>query len=135
MMTVVPVGRIAPMAGNMPLRTFHSAADSAASVVNCSGVASGMDASCCAIASILIDSATAVAARVSTSSAAPSADNARSESGMPGLSCTERNEARSSSSTAATGVCLSRLTALQAVSSRSNRISALALCGCSSTVR
>ena len=40
MMTVVPVGRIAPMAGNMPLRTFHSAADSAASVVKRSGVAS-----------------------------------------------------------------------------------------------
>ena len=54
---------------------------------------------------------------------------------MAGLSCTERSDARSSSSTAATGALFSRVTALQAVSSWSNRISALALWACSSTVR
>ena len=53
---------------------------------------------------------------------------------MPGLSCTERSDARSISSTAATGVASSGVTAPQAVSRWSNRISALALCGGSSTV-
>ena len=69
-----------------------------------------------AIASILTASAAAVAARTSTSRAAPSAGSARSDSGMPGLSCTERSDARSSSSTAATGVLFRRVTALHAVS-------------------
>ncbi len=106
MITVVPVGRIAPMAGNMPLRTFHSAADSAASVVKRSGAARSSAASGAATASIFTDSAAGVSARISTSSAAPSPGSARSVAGMPGLSCTERSEARSSSSTAATGVVL-----------------------------
>ena len=135
MITVVPVGRIAPIAGNMPLRTFQSAADSPGSVVKRSGVASANEASAAAIASILTASAAALAARVSTSRAAPSAGRARSVAGMPGASSTERSDARSSSSTAATGVGFREVTAPHATSRWSNRISALALWACSSTVR
>ena len=118
----------------MPLRTFQSAAVSAGSVEKRSGAKRAKPSSSVAIASILTASAAAVAARVSTSRAAPSSGSARSPSGMPGLFSTECSDARSSSSTAATGVCFRRVTALHAVSSRSNRISALALWACSSTV-
>ena len=55
--------------------------------------------------------------------------------GMPGLSSTERRLARSISSTAATGVCFSRITASQASTTLGNRIRALALWAYSGTVR
>ena len=85
MITVVPVGRIAPTAGNMPLRTFQSAAASAGSVAKRSGVASANAPSSATMASILTASAAAVAARVSTSSAAPSAGQRAQRLGHAGL--------------------------------------------------
>ena len=54
---------------------------------------------------------------------------------MPGLCSTERNEARSINSTAATGWLFSTATASQAVLMSGKIISAVALWVCSSTVR
>ena len=116
MITVVPVRRMAPMAGKMPLRTFHSAVHSAASVVKRKGVTSSKACSAAVMAAIFRSNAAAVSARVSTSSAAPSAGSATSAAGMPGLACTARSEARSSSSTAATGVRFRLVTTPHAVS-------------------
>jgi len=65
----------------------------------------------------------------------PSGPTAASDAGSPGLPSTERSPARSASSTASTGSLLSTVTARQAVARSLNRISALALCGWSGTVR
>ena len=54
---------------------------------------------------------------------------------MPGLSCTDRIEARSMSSTAETGPPRRRWVAMAACSMSGKRTSALALWGCSTTVR
>ena len=88
-----------------------------------------MPASVASIGAICAASAAPSAARVSTSSAAPRGPTARIASGRPGLPSTERSAARSASSTAATGALFKRVTARQAVSRSSNRISALALFG------
>ena len=74
-------------------------------------------------------------ARVSINSAAASPGKAASSPGMPGLSSTERNAARSMISTASTGSDFRRATASQAVATSGKNTSALALCGCSGTVR
>ena len=135
MMTVVPVARIAPTVGNMPLRTFHSRAHSAGSVENATGSSVGIPASAACTDAICAASAAASGARVSTSSAAPSAPTRRIPAGSPGLSSTERSAARSANSTASTASLARRVTARHAVARSSNRISAVALCGCSGTVR
>ena len=54
---------------------------------------------------------------------------------MPGFSCTERMEARSMSSTADTGPPRRRWVAMAACSMSGKSTSALALWGCSGTVR
>ncbi|MCY1307771.1 hypothetical protein D9M70_577260 [compost metagenome] len=134
MITVVPVWRTAPTAGKVSLRIFHSRLYTAGSSLKSTFCSSGkwaMDAMICASCSC---SRLWLAARDSISSAQALADRPRTHSGMPGLFSTERRLRRSSSSTAETGWLLSRVTALQQLSTSGKTISALALCGWSGTV-
>ena len=135
MMTVVPTSRMAPTDGNMPLRTFHSRVHSSGSAVKRTGPNVCMPAKVASMARTCAASCAPSAARVSTSSAAPCGPTARIESGSPGFPSTERNAARSASSTAATGALFNALTARQAASRSSKRMSALALSAYSGTVR
>ena len=108
MMTVVPILRIAPTDGNMPLRTFQSRAHSAASVEKRTGSKVRTPASAASIARDLRASAAASrGARLDQQRRARRAERAQCPPGSPGLPSTERSAARSASSTAATGVLLS----------------------------
>jgi len=73
MITVVPVSRIAPTDGNMPLRTAQKRAHSPASREKRAGAAVWRPASARSITATWRSSVAASPARVSTSSAAPSA--------------------------------------------------------------
>ena len=73
MMTVVPTSRIAPTEGNIPLRTFQNRAHSDGSVEKRIGSNVGTSDSAASMARTCFASPPALAARVSTNSAAPSA--------------------------------------------------------------
>ncbi len=135
MITVVPVRRTAPTAGNKPLRMAQNLAYSSGLLVNSMGRVVSRLAIDAFIASTCFASASGSAERVSTSKAAASSGRSLMKSGMPGFSSTERNPARSISSTADTGVFLRIATASQVVRTVLKKIKAEALFGCSSTVR
>ncbi len=81
------------------------------------------------------ESASGSAARVSTRSAQASGPRVLSWGGSPSLFSTDRSEARSIISTAETGPPFRAMVARAACSMSGKRTSALALCGCSTTVR
>ena len=134
MITVVPGLRTAPTAGKVPLRTFHRRSISAGSVVKPGASMSGWACSSASTAAMRACSSGAPGARVSMSSAVTPSGRVLSSGGMPGLSATQRREARSSSSTASTGRALRPTTARQALTMSGKKASALALWAYSGTV-
>jgi hypothetical protein len=90
MMTVVPVRRMAPTEGKVPLRTFQYISQVAGSVENCIGSTVAMPAIAAWTAEIRSFRPSTVAARTSISSAAASSPSSRMIGGRPGLFSTER---------------------------------------------
>ena len=134
MITVVPVRRMAPTEGKVPLRTFQYMSQVAGSVEKMAGSTVSTPASAAWTAEIFSFRPSTVAARTSTSSAAASSPSSRMMAGKPGLFSTECSAGRSSSSTADTGCGLRRITASQALRMSGKKTSALALNGSSTTV-
>ena len=133
--TVVPVRRTAPTAGNNPLRIFHNWLNSSGMAVNSMGRTVATLARAALICPIWASRVSAVSALVSTSTAVTFGPSSPRNSGMPGLPVTDARLARSISSAAATGCFPRIMVASQAVRMSGKYIRALALWRCSMTVR
>ena len=129
MTTVVPIFRAAPTAGKSPLRTSQSFSYSAFTSVNFTGWSFFTSSTSRVRPPLPGAGSAASAARVSTRSAQTVGPSSARSGGIPGLSCTERIEARSISSTADTGPPRRRWVATAACSMSGKSTSALALCG------